>query len=69
MNVSYWIIFFGIALVIFGLLNLFGVPFGKMPGDIQIKSEKTEIYFPIVTSLIISVVLTILLNAFFWFRK
>lgn len=36
--------------------------FGNLPGDVKIKSENTRFYFPVVTMLIISVVLTLIIN-------
>ena len=70
MNFSYVLILGGIGLIIIGLLFLAGVPLGKLPGDIHFKGEKTSVYIPIVTSILISIVLTIVVNAVFWlFRK
>jgi hypothetical protein len=56
----------GVVLVVVGLLAVFGVklPFGRLPGDIAIEGERGGIYIPIVTMLIISVVLTVLVNLF-----
>ncbi|WP_231180848.1 DUF2905 domain-containing protein [Candidatus Absconditicoccus praedator] len=58
--ISGGIIFF-IGLTIF-LLNKFGIPFGKLPGDIYIDNENTKFYFPVVSFLILSLVLSVLLN-------
>jgi len=38
--------------------------FGKLPGDIRIESENSRFYFPITSMLLVSVVLTILVNLF-----
>ncbi len=38
--------------------------FGKLPGDIRIETEQGKIFIPITSMLIISVVLTLLLNFF-----
>ena len=56
----------GILLVVVGGLAMLGVrlPFGRLPGDIAVEGERGGIYFPIVTMLVISVVLTILANLF-----
>ena len=56
----------GILLVIVGGLAALGVrlPFGRLPGDIAIEGERGGFYFPIVTMLIVSVVLTVLFNLF-----
>ena len=56
----------GILLVVVGGLAMLGVrlPFGRLPGDIAIEGERGGFYFPIVTMVVISVVLTILVNLF-----
>ncbi len=56
-----------VALVVgAGLLLLPRVPWlGRLPGDILIQRERYTIYVPIVTSLVVSIVLTLLLNLFF----
>lgn len=40
----------------------FGLPLGRLPGDIRIEGENGSFYFPITTSILVSVVLTIVLN-------
>ena len=57
----------GKMLVFMGLLLIFvpklKVPFlGKLPGDIVIQRERFTFYFPIVTCIVISILLTIILN-------
>lgn len=56
----------GVVLVVIGGLAALGVrlPFGRLPGDIAIEGERGSFYFPIVTMIIISVVLTVLVNLF-----
>ena len=39
--------------------------FGKLPGDIRIEKEGSGFYFPVVSMIIVSIVLTILMNLFF----
>jgi Protein of unknown function (DUF2905) len=48
----------GIALTLLGRMNL---PLGKLPGDVVYRGKNTTIYFPLATSILVSVVLTILL--------
>jgi hypothetical protein len=44
--------------------------FGKLPGDISFKRDNVSFYFPIVTSLVLSVVLSLLFYLFSWlFRR
>jgi uncharacterized protein HemY len=54
-----------------GLLYLFGKSFnlGRLPGDIVYKKDNFSLYFPITTAIILSVILTILLNLIFWFLR
>ena len=60
------ILIIGVLLVVVGGLAALGVrlPFGRLPGDIAIEGERGGIYFPIVTMIIVSVVLTVLFNLF-----
>jgi thiosulfate reductase cytochrome b subunit len=62
------LIFTGTLLVIMGLimLGMEKLPWlGRLPGDIHIERRTFSFHFPIMTSLIVSVVLTLLLNLFF----
>jgi hypothetical protein len=58
------LILFGVILVVSGgLLLLAGsrIPFlGKLPGDIHVKGEHVEFYFPLATCLIISLLLSLI---------
>ncbi|MBI5934263.1 MAG: DUF2905 domain-containing protein [Chloroflexi bacterium] len=40
----------------------FGLPLGRLPGDIRIEGENGVFYFPITSSILVSVVFTILIN-------
>jgi len=54
----------GIILVLIGSIMYFtkGIPFlGKLPGDIHIKRENFSFYFPLGTSILISIILSIIL--------
>lgn len=62
----------GGILVALGLFFTLGgkLPFlGKLPGDIFIHRGSTHIYLPIATTILISAVLTILLNLIFWILR
>ena len=48
----------GIALLVLGRTNL---PLGRLPGDIVYRGKNTTFYFPLATSLLLSVVLTLVL--------
>ncbi|MGI6574608.1 MAG: DUF2905 domain-containing protein [bacterium] len=57
----------GGLLIIIGLFLLYGgrlLPLGRLPGDIFIQKGNFTFYFPLVTGLILSVILTLLLNIF-----
>jgi Protein of unknown function (DUF2905) len=53
------IIIVGLALVLLGRTNL---PLGRLPGDIVYRGKNTVFYFPLATSILLSVVLSILLH-------
>jgi len=60
-------IILGVLFIIMGLAFMFGdrIPFlGKLPGDVYIKRERFSFYFPLTTSILISIVLTILFSIF-----
>jgi hypothetical protein len=60
----------GSSIVIFGLILIFSqhIPFlGKLPGDIFVKRDGFSFYFPIVTLLILSVLITIIVNVILYF--
>lgn len=58
------LVLLGLAIVVVGLLVWAGgfAWFGRLPGDIRIERETVLIYIPIVSMLVVSVVLTLLLN-------
>ena len=47
-----------------GLLIMLGVPLGRLPGDIVIRRGSGTFYFPLVTCILVSVVLTIIMALF-----
>lgn len=57
---------FGIILTAIGALIYFGskIGIGRLPGDIVIRKGNFTFYFPLITSLLLSLVLTILFNLF-----
>jgi hypothetical protein len=54
----------GLLIALLGLLIQIGVPLGRLPGDIRVQRGNSTFYFPIVTCIVVSLVLT-LLAAFF----
>jgi hypothetical protein len=51
----------GLVIAGIGLLMMAGIPFGRLPGDIVIRRGNGTFYFPLVTSILLSIILTILL--------
>jgi hypothetical protein len=55
----------GIALVVLGVLVTVGaklpIRWGRLPGDIVIRGKNTTFYFPLVTSLLLSVLLSLVM--------
>lgn len=67
------LVMIGILLVIAGvLLTLLGrtnLPLGRLPGDIFYRGKHTTFYFPLATSILVSVVLTLVLYIIGKFRR
>ncbi len=64
-SIGKYLIVFGAIIVIAGVILTFFPKlnfFGKLPGDIALKKENFTLYFPIVTSIAISIAITFL----FW---
>ncbi|WP_445359915.1 DUF2905 domain-containing protein [Microbulbifer sp. EKSA005] len=65
---SRWLIIAGIILVLVGVLLHFSPGlfswFGRLPGDVRVESGRTRFYFPIVSMIIVSLVLSLLVNLF-----
>jgi hypothetical protein len=56
----------GILIVIVGLFWPLAkeIPLGRLPGDISVKNEKYSFYFPIVTCIVISIIVTLFFKFF-----
>ncbi len=65
-SIARYLVIAGVILILIGggvyLASRFGLPLGRLPGDIRIEGKNGSFYFPIVTSIVLSLVLTILLN-------
>jgi hypothetical protein len=65
-SIARYIMLGGIILFLLGgglyLASKFGLPLGRLPGDIRIEGENGSFYFPVTTSILVSVVLSVLLN-------
>ena len=47
-----------------GLLVMMGLPIGRLPGDLSFRRGNTTFYFPLATSILASIILTLLLALF-----
>lgn len=72
-NLGRALILFGVVLILLGgIMLLFGkIPlFGKLPGDIHIQKKRFSFYFPMASSILISLILSLLFILFnIFFRK
>jgi uncharacterized membrane protein YidH (DUF202 family) len=67
-----FILIIGVITTLLGLIMWSGFApkwLGRLPGDIRIEREHSAFYFPIVTCIIISIVLSLLLSLFSVFRR
>jgi hypothetical protein len=59
------LVILGVALVVIGgivmLLGRTGLPLGRLPGDILYRGKNTTFYFPLASSILISLVLSLIL--------
>ena len=56
----------GLGVAGLGLLVMLGVPLGRLPGDIYVRRGSFSFYFPLTTSIVLSIILTLL---FAFFRR
>jgi len=67
------LVILGIALVVIGgvvlLLGRAGLPLGRLPGDFLYRGKNTAFYFPLATSILVSVVLSLLLFLIGWLKR
>ncbi|HID79286.1 MAG TPA: DUF2905 domain-containing protein [Aquificales bacterium] len=60
------LVLLGIFLTVLGTLTIvlpkLNIPLGNLPGDIKVEKGNFTLYFPIVSSLLISLVLTVIIN-------
>jgi hypothetical protein len=51
----------GVVIAAAGLLMMIGLPIGRLPGDITYRRGNTTVYFPLATSIVASIILTLIL--------
>ena len=54
----------GLAVTALGLLVMWGLPLGRLPGDIMVRKGNVSFYFPLATSIVLSIALTLLFALF-----
>ncbi len=61
------LMYIGLLLLVIGCVMHFGgkfIPFGRLPGDINIVGENGSFHFPVVTCILISIILSVIANLF-----
>jgi hypothetical protein len=56
------LVLIGLGVAALGLVIMLGVPLGRLPGDIYVKRGSFSFYFPITTSIILSIILTLIFS-------
>ena len=60
------LVIIGLVVAAIGLVMMLGVPLGRLPGDIAVRRGNFSFYFPLTTSIVLSIVLTLLIA---WLRR
>jgi hypothetical protein len=65
-EVGRFLVVAGTIILVLGVIFLLSdkIPLGKLPGDLQIGSGRFKVYIPIATSILLSVILTLIVNFF-----
>ncbi len=58
------LILIGVVIAGIGLLIVLGLPLGRLPGDFRIQRGSFSFYFPLTSSILVSVVLTLIMMFF-----
>ena len=61
-----FLIIAGTVIIVIGLLFMLSdkIPLGRLPGDFRVGSGRFRIYIPVATSVLLSIVLTVVVNFF-----
>jgi len=60
------LVIIGLVVAPIGAVMMLGLPLGRLPGDFAVRRGNVSFYFPLTTSVVLSIVFTILLA---WFRR
>ena len=58
------LVLIGLGIAGIGLLVMLGIPFGRLPGDIVVRRGNFSFYFPLATSIVLSILLTLIFALF-----
>ena len=58
------LVLIGLGIAAVGLLMLLGIPFGRLPGDVVVRRGNFSFYFPLATSIVLSILLTLIFALF-----
>jgi hypothetical protein len=58
------LVLIGLGIAGVGLLVMLGLPLGRLPGDIAVRHGNFSFYFPLATSIILSILLTLIFALF-----
>jgi uncharacterized protein HemY len=64
MNMGKLLVVIGLAIAALGVAIMLGVPLGRLPGDIAVRRGHVSFYFPVVTSIVLSILLTLIFSLF-----
>ncbi len=72
-SIARYLMLAGIVLFLIGggvyFAAKFGIPLGRLPGDIRMEGENGSFYFPLTSSILLSAILSIILNIISRFLK
>jgi len=72
-DIGRWLVGIGLLLALIGALILLsgriGLPLGRLPGDFSYKGKNVSFYFPLGTSILISIILSLILYFLSRFRR
>lgn len=58
------LVLIGLAIAGLGLVMMLGLPLFRLPGDFYVRRGNVSFYFPLATSIVLSIILTLLLALF-----
>ena len=58
-----YLVVVGLVIAGLGVLIMLGLPLGRLPGDIAVRRGNVSFYFPLATSIVLSILLTLVLGA------